>query len=388
MTANPRCYFDIEIGNEPQGRIVMELFQNIVPKTAKNFIELCRGTTKGSKGFLTYKNSIFHRVIKSFMLQGGDFTNHNGTGGESIYGVKFDDEAFPLKHEKPGLLSMANSGPNTNGSQFFITTVPCPHLDGKHVVFGKVLKGMNVVRTIEHTETEKSDRPKNVVKIVDCGVLEDGQDDGVIAPTDGDILPDFVQDNDESPEDSPEKFLEYGQLIKGFGNSLLKRALAGEKECFLSAQKKYAKAIRYIEAIDPTPEDNTAFSLEFKQSFYALKVSCLSNQTLAFINLENYDQGQKCAERILDIAERLQNWTAKTPKEPLRVSDADKGKALFRLGTCLFKQSLFSESLEKLQTALQLVPNDGAIMNLINQVKRTVKLREAKEKKMYQQMFA
>jgi cyclophilin family peptidyl-prolyl cis-trans isomerase len=144
-----------------------QLFAN-TPKTSDNFRQLCKGFQKDGKT-LTYKGSTFHRVIAGFMAQGGDFTNHNGTGGVSIYGSKFADESFENKHEAPGLLSMANSGPNTNGSQFFITFRDTPHLDGRHVVFGKVKSGMEVVRAIEKNPVGARDLPKQAVVIADCG---------------------------------------------------------------------------------------------------------------------------------------------------------------------------------------------------------------------------
>ena len=125
------------------------------------------------------------------MIQGGDFSNQNGTGGESIYGAKFEDENFDLKHDKPFLLSMANAGAGTNGSQFFVTTVPTPHLDGKHVVFGKVLKGISVVREIERTKKGDGDAPLEPVIIADCGELAEGEDDGVAAPDAGDKYADW-----------------------------------------------------------------------------------------------------------------------------------------------------------------------------------------------------
>lgn len=165
-TVGTRCFFDITIGGAPAGRIVMGLYDSVVPKTAENFKQLCIGHKVGG-----YKGCTFHRVIKQFMLQGGDFTRHNGTGGKSIYGEKFADEGFSIRHAKPGILSMANAGPNTNGSQFFITTVPTPWLDGKHVVFGEVLEGMDVVRKVENTPTDSNDKPRSQVVIADCGVM-------------------------------------------------------------------------------------------------------------------------------------------------------------------------------------------------------------------------
>jgi cyclophilin family peptidyl-prolyl cis-trans isomerase len=162
---NPKVFMDIGSSNGYLGKIIFEIFLDKVPRTANNFIKLTK--QKKPSG---YNGCKFHRIIQNFMIQGGDFTREDGTGGTSIYGPQFEDESFNLKHIKPGLLSMANSGPNTNGSQFFITLDATHHLDGKHVVFGQVINGMDIVMAMETFGTD-SGTPTDTIRILDCGTI-------------------------------------------------------------------------------------------------------------------------------------------------------------------------------------------------------------------------
>ncbi|XP_066924245.1 peptidyl-prolyl cis-trans isomerase H-like [Clytia hemisphaerica] len=170
--SNPVVFFDISIGGQDVGRLKIELFADVVPKTAENFRQFCTGEYTKDKIPIGYKGATFHRIIKDFMIQGGDFIKGDGTGVCSIYGgIDFPDENFEKKHEGPGLLSMANSGVDTNGCQFFITCAKCDFLDGKHVVFGKVIDGMLVMRKIENVPTGANNRPKLSVIVSQCGEM-------------------------------------------------------------------------------------------------------------------------------------------------------------------------------------------------------------------------
>ncbi|KAJ3299464.1 peptidyl-prolyl cis-trans isomerase cpr6 [Borealophlyctis nickersoniae] len=373
--ANPRTYFDITIGGQPAGCIVFELFKDIVPRTAENFRALCTGELTSKAGVpLRYKGSMFHRVIKSFMIQGGDFTKGNGTGGESIYGEKFEDENFELKHETPGLLSMANAGPNTNGSQFFITTVPTPHLDGKHVVFGKVLKGMNVVRRIERLPTT-SDKPHEDVVIADCGELAEGADDGVPVAADGDAYEDYPEDLGQGEKD-PAELLRIAGDVKTIGNQQFK---AGN---FVAAVEKYDKAIRYLDAIHPAPVDLEVLNEEQKKTYFSIKVSSLLNKSMSLLKTSSWRPASDAATRVLTLASQLQSYPA------FSVSDTDRCKALFRRGQAFAKLHEFEAALTDLHEAVKLSPEDKLIQRELAGVQKTMRERVEKEKKAYAKMFA
>ncbi|MBN3295468.1 peptidyl-prolyl cis-trans isomerase D [Amia ocellicauda] len=357
---NPRVFLDVDIGGERVGRIVLELFADVVPKTAENFRALCtgeKGVGAATGKPLHFRGCPFHRVIKKFMIQGGDFSNQNGTGGESIYGEKFEDENFHYKHDREGLLSMANSGPDTNGSQFFITTVPTSHLDGKHVVFGQVLKGMGVVKMMEAMETNE-DLPVKPCVIAECGEHSEGDDWG-IAPGDGsgDVHPDFPEDSDVDFKDV-DKVLLVAEDVKNIGNTFFK------SQNWQAANKKYSKALRYLEVCGDVVDEESA-----QQKLEPIALSCILNIAACKLKMQLWqDAMESCSEAL-----------------ELRPANT---KALYRRAQAWQGMKEYSQALADLKRAQEISPEDKAIANEMLRVKQRVKEEKEKEKRAYAKMFA
>ncbi|KAJ8530095.1 hypothetical protein K7X08_036930 [Anisodus acutangulus] len=359
--SRPRCYLDISIGGELEGRIVVELYNDIVPKTAENFRALCtgeKGIGPNTGVLLHYKGVRFHRVIKSFMVQGGDISAGDGTGGESIYGLKFEDENFELKHERKGMLSMANSGPNTNGSQFFITTTRTSHLDGKHVVFAKVIRGMGVVRSMEHVTTGENDFPTVDISITDCGEIPEGADDGITNFfKDRDLYPDWPADLDSNSDDIS-WWVTALESIKAFGNENFK------KQDYKMALRKYRKALRYLdicwekEGID---EDRSTYLRKMKSQIF-------TNSSASKLKLGDL----KGALLDADFAMR---------------DGENNAKALFRQGQAHMALNDIDAAVESFKKALELEPNDGGIMKQLAATKKKIADRRDKERKAFSKMF-
>ncbi|KAJ0097338.1 hypothetical protein Patl1_28755 [Pistacia atlantica] len=352
---NTRCYLDISIGGEVEGRIVVELYKDVVPKTAENFRALCTG----EKGIgphtgapLHYKGVRFHRIIRGFMIQGGDISAGNGTGGESIYGLKFEDENFEFKHERKGILSMANKGPDTNGSQFFITTNRTPHLDGKHVIFGKVIKGMSVVRAMEHVDTQDGDYPTRDVIIMDCGEIPEGADDGTSNFfKDGDIYPDWPTDLDTKPEEIS-WWMQAVDSIKSFGNEEFK------KKDYKMALRKYRKALRYLDVC----YEKEGMDEEKSSSLRMMKSHVFTNSAA-------------CKLKMGDLRGALLDTDYAT-----RDVD-DNVKAFFRQGQAHMALNDIDAAVESFKKAMVLEPNDGGIKRELAAAKKKIAERHDQEKK-------
>ncbi|KAK6198469.1 peptidyl-prolyl cis-trans isomerase CPR6 [Scheffersomyces amazonensis] len=364
---NPIVYFDITANGEPKGRVVFELFGDVVPKTVENFRALCtgeKGESPKSGKPLHYKGSIFHRVIKGFMCQGGDFTHGTGIGGESIYGEKFEDENFKLLHDKPFLLSMANAGANTNGSQFFITTVPTPHLNGKHVVFGKVIQGKSIVRKLERSDKGDNDKPIEDWIISDCGELPHDYvpEEAVVDDGFGDIYEEVLDDNESFDTDNAQEVIKAVTTIKDIGTKLLKQGNLPK------SLEKYTKASNFLE--DFYPDDLPAEEIKIIQN---LKVSCFLNIALVALKLNEGKKVVEASTNALEIPE---------------IESKSKAKALYRkgMGYLLLKDE--GSAQEALEAALAIEPSDGAIVKGLQDVKQRVKARKEKQKKVLSKFFS
>lgn len=351
------------------------MYNDIVPKTAENFRALCTGEkgvgNSGKK--LSFEGSSFHRVIKGFMIQGGDFTAGNGTGGESIYGEKFEDEAFDVKHTKPFLLSMANAGPGTNGSQFFVTAAPTPHLDGKHVVFGEVIRGKSIVRAVENTPTSSGDVPTEPCTIVASGELDPSDPYLTVSATsaEGDVYEDYPDDQDPiaegDPRERPEVALKVARDVREVGNKLFKEAKAEE------ALGKYQKSIRYLDLHPVLPDDAPP---ELRDSYDALLAPLLLNSALAALRAGGSANAHIAIKSTTRALERLE------------LNAADKAKAHYRraLAHEVLKEDETAEA--ELIKASELVSGDAAILGELEKVRQRKKEKRDKEKKAFKKLFA
>ncbi|GJM86925.1 hypothetical protein PR202_ga02828 [Eleusine coracana subsp. coracana] len=359
VVKNPRCFFDVSMGGELEGRIVVELFASVVPRTAENFRALCtgeKGVAADTGVLLHYKGSCFHRIVKGFM-EGGDITAGDGTGGQSIYGLHFEDENFILKHERKGMLSMANTGPNTNGSQFFITTTRTPHLDGKHVVFGKVIKGLGVIRAMEHIPVgEANDHPTVGIVIADCGELPEGASDGVTNfLKDGDMYPDWPIDLDEKPAEVS-WWMNAVESTKAFGNEYFKD--------YKTALRKYRKSMRYLDLCWEKEEMDEERSTALRKT-----------KSIIFTN------SSACKLKLGDLAGALLDADF-----GLRERD-DNAKAFFRLGQVRMALNDIDAAVESFKRALELEPNDGGLKRELIAAKKKISDRRDQERKAFSRMF-
>ncbi|ORY86417.1 cyclophilin-like domain-containing protein [Protomyces lactucae-debilis] len=360
MSSN--VFFNISIGDQPAGKIVMQLYDDICPKTTANFRALCtgeKGIGKTGKP-LCYKGSSFHRVIRNFMIQSGDFTNGDGTGGESIYGVKFEDENFEVKHSKPYLLSMANAGQHTNGSQFFITTTETSHLDGKHVVFGEVTKGKGLVRQIENQKTGPADLPLAAVKIIDCGVVDESNVSSSAADAE-DPWEDYPDDHDG--DRSGEAMFKIASDLKALGNKHFKE---GNLEKGL---EKYSKALRYLLDIN-SDEAHT-----IKTQIRPLRTSLNLNSALLQLKLKRFKEAVQSATTVLE-----------SPAPEL--TDADRAKAYYRRALGRGGSKDEEGALEDLAEAGKLMPEDGEVKRETAKMKKAIAEKVQKQKQAYAKMFA
>eukprot|EP00760_Papus_ankaliazontas_P008437 PhM_4_TR13817/c0_g1_i1/m.18944/K05864/PPID, CYPD; peptidyl-prolyl isomerase D len=346
-TAATHCFLDFTIDGHAIGRIVVELFTSQLPRTCENFAALCRGTHAG----MTYAGTPIHRVVRGFIVQGGDITNKDGTGGMSIYGGTFNDEGFVQSHNAAGLLSMATTGPNSNLSQFFFTCAAARHLNGKHVCFGAIVHGMSVLRQIERVTTESGDAPAVSVVVSACGVLT--QDEiaaprfGVPTPSDGDVFEDIP--HDANPGLTVDDAATAAEALKKIGNA----AFAQKK--WAEAMVKYDKAVRYTDA----PVE-TGLLTCLSESLLTIRLASLSNSVQCLINLGNFEEAEKRATAVIEAVAGNNNNNKNNN------NNGSHTKCLFRRAFARVQKKDLEGARQDLLQAKSFSRNDNDTENIVN----------------------
>lgn len=347
-------------------RVIFELFDHIVPKTARNFKALCNTSAARTKDgvVLSYLNSCFHRVVKGFVIQGGDIENGDGTGGRSIYGPSFDDENFKVKHDQSFLLSMANKGPNTNASQFFITLAAAPQLDGNNVVFGRVIGGKSYLRALELVAVDDNDRPLYLPVIEKCGHLPSNakirvrpMDDGT-----GDLFEKSIRDETLINIEDPASVFKVVGAIKEIGTKQFK---AGNN---LKALEKYRKGCNYLEDYFPDDLDDDEL-----KTLVDLKVSLYLNVALTSIKLGVGDTAIKAASEALEME---------------GLGPREKAKAYYRRGNGYLLVKNEEDAIADLEMAKSFAPSDSAIVALLKKAYETRAQRKKNQKAAMAKLFA
>lgn len=386
-------YLDIAIDNEKIGRIVCELFKDKATKAADNFYHLCKGdkdiVIDGKKETLTYKNNYFHRVVKTFVVQAGDImfgsgefakSENIGRGGCSVYATQeefderkelpcygmFEDENLG-EFTEPMVLAMANTGnPNTNSSQFFIVTSPSPHLNGKHTIFGKVLQGKSVVRTIESMSVDSDGFPENCIKIEDCGEWDSSMEVPLYNACNytigNDIYEEYPSDDTHFDSEDFTKAFEAANIIKESGSLLYK------KKDFQNAFFKYKKSLNYVNEYFPDPDTDKENFLKFN----TLKMKIYLNLCLVLLVQKKYDEAMKYATYLLEMSD---------------VPPIDQAKAYYRRGNCYFNKKRYDDALKDYNLCREKNPNDKVIVQKIEQVEKILEEKKEKVKKNIAKFF-
>lgn len=375
------------MGGEPVGRVVFELFDD-TPLTSANFRALCKGDKPTPEGSvpLTFKDSNIHRIVRNFAIQGGDIVYGDGTGGTSIYGDQFDDENFVHNHAEPFVLSMANAGPNSNKSQFFVTLKGSPHLDGKHVAFGKVVAGKSVLRQLEELDTAPGDVPVLPVTITNCGELKRdaklllpfiGSQDGLTADKYEEHPDDNFNVGKEEGElnfDDPEQALRVTLEIKAYATEVYKMAGDAESEeeramVLRVALQKYKKALRYVFELSPDPDSSKKAYDEFQKAKLALH----QNMGLVALQLKKYDQVINSTTSALEME---------------CATSRDRAKALSRRSSAYQGLKKQERAINDLEQAHELLPSDPQISKSLTALKQESEMKEKKQKAQYAKFFS